>query len=195
MISKTNKHHTFSLRACLLPFYHPFPFLMCHEWWCFDAYWYTMRISWLTSLPCKPHIITQQHTNKLYSASIPRGPSRTIGKDFQRLGTLGACEGTTRKGSLRGLTFRWGPGSKFLGTNLDSFEENWVLELDPSFAPWFFKSWALFLSSFFFFFGSEPIWFSPPKIVRSKFNLDSTLFWVLDPSSRDHGSNLWALIQ
>jgi hypothetical protein len=31
--------------------------------------------------------------------------------------------------------------------------------------------------------------------VRSKFNLDSTLFWVLDPSSRDHGSNLWALIQ
>jgi hypothetical protein len=28
--------------------------------------------------------------------------------------------------------FRWGPGSKFLGTKLKLFEANWILELDPS---------------------------------------------------------------
>jgi hypothetical protein len=41
-------------------------------------------------------------------------------------------------GPLSGLKahFRWGPGSKFLGTNLDPFEASWILELyhalDPS---------------------------------------------------------------
>ncbi len=65
-----------------------------------------MQIKWTNSLPCKPYIITQQqHTDKLYSASIPSGTTKqTIGKDLQTLGTLGACKGTTRKGSLRGLT-------------------------------------------------------------------------------------------
>ncbi len=31
--------------------------------------------------------------------------------------------------------FRWGPGSKFLGTKLELFKANWILELDPSLDP------------------------------------------------------------
>ncbi len=31
--------------------------------------------------------------------------------------------------------FRWGPGSKFLGTKLELFEASWILELDPSLDP------------------------------------------------------------
>jgi hypothetical protein len=30
------------------------------------------------------------------------------------------------------LNLDWGPGSQFIGTDLDSFEANWILELDPS---------------------------------------------------------------
>ncbi len=31
--------------------------------------------------------------------------------------------------------FRWGSRAKFLGTKLDSFEGNWILELDPALDP------------------------------------------------------------
>jgi hypothetical protein len=32
-------------------------------------------------------------------------------------------------------TFDEGPWSKFLGTNLDSFQVNWILEFDPTLDP------------------------------------------------------------
>jgi len=31
--------------------------------------------------------------------------------------------------------FRWGPEFKFQAINLDSFEANWILELDPALDP------------------------------------------------------------
>ncbi len=85
-------------------------------------------------------------------------------------------DGMPWKGSLR-APIRWGPGSKFLGTNLDSFEENWVLELDRSLHLLVLQIMrSLFLSSLFFFW-SEPIGFFPYKIVPWKFNLYLTPFF------------------
>ncbi len=68
----TNKHHTFSLRACLLACLHTttwrYAFSFSYvSWvmmlWCLLVY-NANKLTYL-SLPCKPHMITQQHTNKL----------------------------------------------------------------------------------------------------------------------------------
>jgi hypothetical protein len=81
------------------------------------------------------------------------------------------------------------PGSKFLLTNLISFEANWILELDlaldPKVASWFFKSWAVLWA----FFSSKPIDF-PSKTVPCRFSLNLSLVG-LGPSSKGYGSNLW----
>jgi hypothetical protein len=52
--------------------------------------------------------------------------------------------------------FRWGPGSKFKGTNVDSFEANWLLELEPTLDTSLHlgsSNHKLFFFFFFFFFG------------------------------------------
>jgi hypothetical protein len=50
-----------------------------------------------------------------------------------------------------------GPGSNFLGTNLDWFEANWILELDYTLVPAWFLVLQIRSSPFSTIFGSEPI--------------------------------------
>jgi hypothetical protein len=77
--------------------------------------------------------------------------------------------------------FRWGPGWKFIGTNLDSFEANWILELDPSLhldSPNNELSWRSFL-------GLNQLMF-PPKLCHV--GLASIChFWVVDTHLKVRG--------
>jgi hypothetical protein len=72
--------------------------------------------------------------------------------------------------------FTWGPTSKFVETNLDSFEANWILELDPALDP------SLHLGSsnhgltfLVLSFWLEPIDF-PSKMLPWRFSLTLPLF-------------------
>jgi hypothetical protein len=88
-----------------------------------------------------------------------------------------------------------GLGFKLLGTNMDSFEANWVLELelalDPSLHLGSPNHELSFLRSFFFFGGLN--WLNLAKMLPCRFSLDLPLIG-LGPSSKGHGSNflLWA---
>jgi hypothetical protein len=89
-------------------------------------------------------------------------------------------------------TLDGGPGSKFLGANLDPFDTNWILELDPALDLsllhlWFSKSWALFWA---LFFGGLNQFIFPPKWCHVGLALICH-FFGLGPSSKGHGSNLW----
>ncbi len=84
-----------------------------------------------------------------------------------------------------------GPGSKFIGTNLDSFEANWILELDPRLYPSLHlgspnSELSLKLFSFSLVWTN---WFSLQNGI-CRFSLDLPLFG-LGPSSKGCGSNLW----
>ncbi len=78
--------------------------------------------------------------------------------------------------------FIWGPRSIFLGTNLDSFEANWILELDPTLDPSLHLDSPNHEVSFEVLFGSKPIDF-PSKKVSCRFSLNLPLFG-LGPSSK-----------
>jgi hypothetical protein len=85
-----------------------------------------------------------------------------------------------------------GPRSKFVGTNLDSFETNWTLELDLALDLSMRLGSSNHELSFwapFFFWLFEPIDF-PLKMVPCRFSLYLPLFG-LGPSSKGQGSNLW----
>jgi hypothetical protein len=72
--------------------------------------------------------------------------------------------------------FRLGPGSKFLGTNLDSSEANWILELDPALDSSLHLGCPNHeLSLELFFGGLETIDF-PSKMVPCGFSLNLPLF-------------------
>ncbi len=80
-----------------------------------------------------------------------------------------------------------GPRSKFLGTNLDSFEWSILNPLvGPCLGPWFSKIMNFLLSSFLWF---ELIDF-PSKMEPCRCGLDLPLLG-LAPSSKGCGSNLW----
>ncbi len=88
------------------------------------------------------------------------------------------------------LTLDRGPGPEFLGTNLDSFEANWILELDPALdSSLHLSSPNHELSLKLFFLALETIDF-PSKMVPCGFSLNLPLFGV-GPSSKGSGSNLW----
>jgi hypothetical protein len=97
------------------------------------------------------------------------------------------CKSLTWFVSLSRPTLDGCPRSKFLGTNLDSLEVNWILWVGPYLASWFSKPWALLWAQFFL--GSKPIDF-PFKMVPCKFSLDLPLVG-LGSSSKGRGSNLW----
>jgi hypothetical protein len=62
--------------------------------------------------------------------------------------------------------FTWGTGFKFVETNLDSFEANWILVgpcLGPCLGSWFFKLWANLFGSFPFRWNQLIF---PPKCCR-----------------------------
>jgi len=88
----------------------------------------------------------------------------------------------------------WGPGSKFVETNLDSFEANWILELEPALDPSShlgFKSWTDSFSSFPF--GWNQLIF-PPKCCRV--GLASVYdFLVFDPHLKVLGVQFMTLIE
>jgi len=87
--------------------------------------------------------------------------------------------------------FRWGLGSKYWGTNLDSFEANWTFELDLALNPSLhFGSSNHEFSFWAFFWGLNQLIF-PSKSLQCKFSLDLPLFG-LGPSFKGLGSNyLW----
>ncbi len=78
-----------------------------------------------------------------------------------------------------------------LGTNLDSFEANSILELDHPACILVLQIMSFSFEVFYRLFWSEPIDF-PSKMVPCKFGLDLPLFG-LQPLSKVHGSNLWLL--
>lgn len=81
-----------------------------------------------------------------------------------------------------GQSWWWGPGSKFLGTNLDSFQTNWILEMDM---PWTVACILVLLimsSPLSSFSPSHPIDL-PSKMMPSRFGLYLPLFG-LGPSSK-----------
>jgi len=93
-------------------------------------------------------------------------------------------------------TFDEGPRSKFLGTNLDSFQVNWILEFNPTLHPSLHLGSPNHELSFevfsFSFLRSEPIDF-PSKMVLCKLSLNLPLFglgpYALDPHLK------WPLIE
>jgi hypothetical protein len=83
-----------------------------------------------------------------------------------------------------------GPGSNFLGTNLDWFDANWILELDSTLVPSLTlgspnQELALLLA---LFFGTSQLIF-PPKQVPCRFSVNLP-FFGLGPSSKGLGTNL-----
>jgi hypothetical protein len=77
-------------------------------------------------------------------------------------------------------TIDGGPVSKLLGTNLDSFEAIWILELDHALDPSLHLGSSNHEPSFLaLVFGSEPIDF-PSKMVPCTFCISICHFWVLD---------------
>jgi hypothetical protein len=104
-------------------------------------------------------------------------------RDTQNFKSYGSIYPLTLK-TLR-PTLDEGPGSNFLGTNLDSFEANWILELDYTMVP------SLILGSpnqELSFFGSKPIIFLP-KQVPCRFSLNLPLLG-LGPLSKGLGTKL-----
>jgi len=85
--------------------------------------------------------------------------------------------------------FRWGSGSKFLGTKLELFEANWILELDPFLDPSLHLGSPNHELSFeLFFLGLNRLIFLP-KWWPCRFSLHLPLFG-LGPSSKGHSFNL-----
>jgi hypothetical protein len=87
---------------------------------------------------------------------------------------------TTLKPNLDGVQ-----GSKFLWTNLASFEVNWILELKPSLGP-YSCILVLQIMSCVFSFGSEQIDF-PSKLVPCISLAWICHFWVLDSHVKTMG--------
>ncbi len=86
--------------------------------------------------------------------------------------------------------FKWGLGSKYRGSNLDSFEANWTFELDLALNPSLHLGSSNHEFSFWVFFRFEPIDFLS-KSLQCRFSLNLPLFG-LGPLSKCHGSNyLW----
>jgi hypothetical protein len=84
-----------------------------------------------------------------------------------------------------------GPGFKFLRTKLDSFEANWILEMDPALN----RSLNLGspkheLSFEHLFLKLENRLIFPAKWCLCRFSCNLPLFG-LGPSSKGHESNLW----
>jgi hypothetical protein len=84
--------------------------------------------------------------------------------------------------------FRWGPKSKFLGTHLDSFEVNWILEWDPALDP-SLPLGSPIMSYLWALFWGLNVW-------TNWFSLQIGLalichFLILDPYLKAVGSNLW----
>ncbi len=132
--------------------------------------------------PMEGIIIIMVGQSKKHSFSRPRGEYWSI---------LGMFTTQTKRPTFDGVEC-----SKCLGTNLDSFEANWILELElwgePTLASWFFKSWALsFLVEFFscIFSGLNQLIF-PPKWCHVSLASNLPLFG-LEPSSKGPASNLW----
>jgi hypothetical protein len=77
--------------------------------------------------------------------------------------------------------------------NLDTFEANWVLELDPALDPSLHlgssNSELSFFNSFIYLFWFESIDFPSKMVWRCKFSLNLPLLG-LGPSSKGLGSNL-----
>jgi len=80
-----------------------------------------------------------------------------------------------------------GPRSKFLGTNLDSFEANWILVLDPTLHLCLHLCSSNNELSFKFFLWVWTNWF--PKWCHVSLVQFAT-FWLW-PSYKDYSSNLW----
>ncbi len=84
--------------------------------------------------------------------------------------------------------FTWSTGSKFLGTNLDSFEVNSILELDHPACISVLQIMSFFPLRFFIeFFGLNQLIFLP-KWCHVSFSLDLPLFG-LQPLSKVQGPN------
>jgi hypothetical protein len=85
---------------------------------------------------------------------------------------------------------KWDLGSKFVWTNLDSFEANWILELDHAVdLSLHLGSSNHELSFLVLVLGWNKLNF-PQKMVPCRFNLHLPLFG-LGPSRKGNGSNLW----
>ncbi len=84
-----------------------------------------------------------------------------------------------------------GPGSKFLRTNLEWFEANWILELNSALDPSLHLSSSTPESSLLALcvFQFKPIDL-PSKMVPCRFSLDLSLLG-LGASSKNHGSDIW----
>jgi hypothetical protein len=84
-----------------------------------------------------------------------------------------------------------GPGFKFLGIKLDSFEANWILEMEPALNPSLnLGSPKLELSFEHFFWKLENWLIFPAKWCLCRFSHNLPQF-CLGPSSKGHESNLW----
>ncbi len=81
-----------------------------------------------------------------------------------------------------------GPRSNFLGTNLDWFEANWILESDCTLVPSLILGSPNQELSLALFFGPNQLIF-PPKQVPCRFCLNLPLF-DLGPLSKGLGTNL-----